>query len=254
MRLVTDVSRIGGIAILGLLLTACPGPDDESCDNDPLGPSCVVDYEPTQALLNVAPIAQQTQVWCWAASAEMILRYHGLPNLNPGYDYQCGVVGTYFYLVYGPQHPCVYNCYLCETGASGMTEVRRIVEQYGDVARSFGVNSPDLRSTIQFSALTLQQLAKNLDENRPVIAGISPTGISLPNISMHAIILVGYDATGPDPIVYVNDPFPYLAFFQQDPYTMYGGAFIAPGRYAISYEALVEMLRWGNTIHDIRRS
>jgi hypothetical protein len=235
-------------AIAVLLLAGC----EEDCSDDPLAPSCVADYEPTAALLNVVPIAQQTQLWCWAASAEMLFRYYSMPNLNPFFDYQCGVVGVYYYLVGGPAHPCVSNCYLCQTGAGTLTEVQRIVNGYGDVAHSGGFASRDLRSRIQFSALTLQQLAKELDEGRPVLAGISPQGITLPNISQHAVILVGYDTGGPAPVVYVNDPFPYMAFFQQDPYTMHGGGFIAPGRYVIRYDALVSLLRWGNSLHDIR--
>src|SRR4051812_12844522 len=102
------------------------------CFEDLLGtPSTLPPWIPGSAQLNMAPIAQQTQQWCWAASAEMILRYYQLPNLNPGGDYQCGVVGTYYYLVSGPSHPCVANCFLCQGGASTIWEVQRILNGYG---------------------------------------------------------------------------------------------------------------------------
>ena len=245
MRSTRHLVRCIGIVTFALAGTSC-------CELNPFGPECGEDYQPTEARLNVAPIAQQTQVWCWAASAEMIFKYYQMPNLNPYGDYQCGIVGSYFYVVGGPLHPCVSNCYLCQTGANGLTEIQRLINDYGNVAQSVGAGSRDLSSRLQFSALSLGQLAKELDEGRPVLAGISPQGISLPNISQHAVVIVGYDATGAVPIVYVNDPYPYLAVFQQDPYTMHGGALIAPGRYAIAYQSLVSQLRWGNTLFAIR--
>lgn len=77
-----------------------------------------------QRELPIAPIAQQTEVWCWAASAEMILRYYNEPNLNPAGNYQCGVVGGYYYLLGGPSHPCVSNCFLCQSPASSAFEIQ----------------------------------------------------------------------------------------------------------------------------------
>jgi hypothetical protein len=42
--------------------------------------------------LNIAPVLQETPVWCWLASMEMALKHYNVPNLSPGGSYQCGLV------------------------------------------------------------------------------------------------------------------------------------------------------------------
>lgn len=226
----------------------------DPCATAPTGNGCVPPPSPTTAkTLSIAPIAQQTEVWCWAASAEMVLRHYQLPNLNPAANYQCGVVGAYYVAIGGVTHPCASNCALCVTTIGSLTELQRVVNQYGQVARSFGVNSRVLTSTSVFAPLAMNRLIDEIDNDRPVIAGISFRGIRLPNISQHAVVVVGYDARGTTPEVILNDPFPYTVYFpQQNPYLVSGGRMLQPGRYQISYQTFVNEFTWANTIYNIR--
>jgi hypothetical protein len=237
--------------ICTVLVTAILG---SRCEPDP-----IIDpiTQPTKTELPIAAIAQQTEVWCWAASAEMVLRYYAEPNLNPAGNYQCGIVGGYFYIIGGPAHPCVSNCFLCLTGASSTVEIQRILTGYGQLARNLGFPSARiLQSKNIFGQLTLEQLANELDNGRPIIAGVSvPGSPTLPGISGHVVVFSGYDATGSFPVVTVRDPYPYERFIpaNQNPYLRSGGIYVGPGTYRIALAALGgPNILWGNTIYDIR--
>ena len=77
--------------------------------------------------LSIVPIAQQTDLWCWAATAEMVFIYYGLPNINSGGNYQCGIVAAY----YGPSSACASNCFLCQAGIGTLTNMKNLVNNYG---------------------------------------------------------------------------------------------------------------------------
>ena len=67
-----------------------------------------------------------------------------------------------------------------------------------------------------------------IDNGRPIIAGISPgSGMMPPGLAQHAVLIVGYDDVGA--ILIVNDPFPYQAAGMIPPYVQVGGAQILPG-------------------------
>ena len=207
-------------------------------------------YQPAQTTrtLSVAPIAQQTEVWCWAASAEMIFRYYNLPNLNPVGNYQCGIVAAY----YGSNSTCSINCFTCVSAIGPMSNAKLLIDGYGVVAQQF-TNSRVLSSILIFSALTFNDTAREIDASRPIIAGISPQGYSYPNISQHIVAIVGYQNSNGTQLVVVNDPFPYDLFpSSPNPYTLAGATRTRPGQYSISYSALVSRLQWGNTIYQIQ--
>jgi hypothetical protein len=211
-------------------------------------------YQPPQGrLLNIPPIAQQTGVWCWAATAEMVFRYYGLPNVNP--DYQCGIVSLY----YGSNTPCWGDCYVCQSGIASMSEMQKLVNLYGVFANNLTPSplltpSPVLGSTLIFSALTFSDAAQEIDSGRPIIAGISANGYSYPNISQHAILIVGYVNDGSGQTIIVDDPFPYNSFpTQPNPYFAVGATSSQPGRFEVSYLKLVTQLQWGNTLYGIDR-
>src|SRR5689334_6854940 len=65
-----------------------------SCKYDGINTSCG-EFSPPQ--LVVAPVQQETEVWCWLAVGEMVFRYYGLPSVNGFGDYQCGIVGALGY-------------------------------------------------------------------------------------------------------------------------------------------------------------
>jgi hypothetical protein len=205
----------------------------------------------TSRILDVAPRFQQTPVWCWAASAEMVLSYYGLPNLNGAGNYQCGIVAAMF----GPRSACWYDCTQCVTGGGSMSNIQALVAGYGRLANQLGVPSRVLTSSLVFGPLPASTLQAEIDAGRPIIAGISANGFVLPNISEHVAVIVGYDFANGRSNVIVNDPFPYdLPQFagRTNPYLAAGGRKTGQATYVISLEALVSRLNWGNTIYRIR--
>lgn len=221
------------------LLSACGGGSD---------PPVPVQSAPVSASLAIRPVAQETVVWCWAASAQMVFQYYGLPNLNAAGDYQCGIVAAYF----GPAYPaCYYNCYLCVAGIPSMDQEQLLVNGYGRLAQSFGLQSRVLSSSLLFAPLSMQDVMAEISARRPVLAGISPNGISFPDFPEHAVVIVGYD-TSATPALVVNDPFPYAAAGMINPYLYLGGVQIQPGQYAIAYESFVTYMKWGNTLYRIQ--
>lgn len=203
---------------------------------------------PTSQSLSIPPIAQEEPDWCYAASTQMIFVYYGLPTLNP--DYQCGIVAI-FNINNNP--PCFFtDCHLCaQIGGGTMDAIQQLVDQYGVILNSNGIQSPILTSSETYSYLSMQQVETEIVAGRPILAGISPGGFPLPDQSQHAVVIIGYNATGSTPLLIVNDPFPYAATFQQDPYTPVGGMLVQPGQYSIPYDAFVQQLVWANTLYGI---
>jgi hypothetical protein len=185
----------------------------------------------------------------------MILRYHGLPNLNPAGNYQCGIVGGYYFLLGGALHPCAGNCFLCVTPASSLFEIQRIIDGYGNLAQQAGIPSRILTSRARFGQLPLTDLARELDAGRPVLAGVSfPGQPTLPGISGHAVVISGYSARTPIPTVTIRDPYPYELYIpaNQNPYLLSGATYLGPGSYRVQLPTLSTSILWGNTLYEIR--
>jgi hypothetical protein len=244
-------------AVLLLFCTAfiagCPEKND--CIGDPTGPGCQQTPVTGQRILSIAPAIQQTAVWCWAASAEMIFRHYQLPNVNGFGNYQCGIVAAWFGTQGYPQ--CLNNCGLCQMPVGAMSNEYRVVTEYGVFIRNVGGASPVLGATLLFRALSAGEVQKEIDANRPVIVGIAPGGgFALPNASQHIAVLIGYDFDGTQPAVIVNDPFPFdigpFATYS-NPYILAGAVIVRPGQYRVPLAALQQQLQWANSITSIRR-
>lgn len=241
------------IAVLAVVTSAdhCPWHPEKEC-NSLTDPACEGGGSITgSAQLGITPIAQQTEVWCWAATAEMVFRFYGLPNLNPVGNYQCGIVAAFY------QGPCLGNCGLCVTPIGGMTALKTLIDGYGPFANLNGIPSRVLTSSIAFRALTLPEVKAEIDANRPIVAGITAGGFPFPNISQHVTVIIGYDASTVVPSLIVNDPFPYdLPIFvsqgRTNPYTQAGATQVAPGRYRIAYTTFTGAMAWGNSIFNIQ--
>lgn len=246
------------IVAVALFLAFSPGcwlftdSSNSTCSSDPTGPGCVDEQSVSgSASLPITPIAQQTDVWCWAATAEMVFRAYGLPSVNAFGNYQCGIVAAYF----GGQ--CTINCGLCVAPIGGMDQLQVVIDNYGLVARQLGLPSPVLTSDLLFRPLTIREVKTEIDARRPIVAGISAGGFPFPNFSQHVVLVVGYDANGAEPALIVNDPFPYdmpvyLLAGQPNPYTAHGAQQLQPGRYKISLKTFISSLVWANTIYGIR--
>lgn len=235
--------KLVAVSMLPLALSGCPIP----CDNC----NRIVPPEPSgSASLGLAPIAQQTPVWCWATSAEMVFRYYQMPTLNAS-NYQCGIVAAYF------GGACLANCGLCVTGIGPMSNMYTLINGYGPFARQNGIPSPTLSSQLIFRQLSIAEVATEIDAGRPIVAGISASSaFRYPDISEHIVVIVGYDLTGAQPALFVNDPYPYdLPQFlsQGNPYIRLGATRVSPGRYRVLWETFVGPMAWANSIYHITR-
>ncbi len=228
---------LGGLVVS----TGCSGGDDDDVAAPP----------PEAASLSIAPTLQQTPVWCWAASAEMVFRYYGLPNVNPAGNYQCGLIASYF------GGACGLDCSLCVAPIGPMSNMHQLLTGYGDfVTRTYGIASRVLSGQLLFRVLAFDELSAEIAAGRPVVVGIAPGGgFALPNASSHIAVVVGYDARAGAAQVVVNDPFP----FQYPPYSAYPNPYVAAGgysprvgQYVVPYAALVERLGWANSIVGLR--
>jgi hypothetical protein len=253
-------------ALLTLCLITAPGckfceltgscePDcDSTSPTAPTSNECRSTPNPLpggSAILPIAPVVQQTEVWCWAAAAEMVFRHYGLPNLNGFGNYQCGIVGSWFGGACATQ-----SCSFCRFPVGVMSNEHAVITGYGPFAQSLGVPSRVLRASLIFRSLTVDEIKTEIDNRRPVVIGINPGGgFALPNASQHIAVLIGYDYTGSAPIAVVNDPFPFdLPPFSQmgNPYTGRGAIRRQPGQYGIRVDTLANQLQWANTIFQIQ--
>ncbi len=133
--------------------------------------------------LNVTSYGQQTNMWCWATSGEMIMTYLGA-DVNVT---QCVQANTRF-----NRNDCCANFQNCVIG--GWPEF----DEYGF----------NFASTNWGTALTFAQLKTEFDNNRPVGFAWGWTGGG-----GHYMVARGYiedSATGLQQ-VYVNDPWPWNA-------------------------------------------
>lgn len=190
--------------------------------------------------LPIQPVYQQTQVWCWAAVAEMVLRYYDWQSINPAGNYQCGIVALLNPI-------CNQNCFACITPIGSTFQLAQVMHYYQQVANQIAYPG-DFVEVQPEPRLSLDDLVGEIDSDAPVLIGISPSGMASfypPGMSDHVALVVGYDEqTG---ALLVNDPYPYngIAF---NPYMQVGGQQTKLGQYWISYPALVQGLGYKDTL------
>jgi len=194
--------------------------------------------------LNIDGVYQRTPVWCWAAVGEMVFTHYGVANINPGGDFQCGIIALL--------HPvCDQNCYQCVVGAGSLSTMNNMLTQYPAFASRVTHTSTQLTARATRSRLSLPTVQSEIDAGRPIVAGISPSGYRTSAVSEHVALIVGYD----DDDLIVNDPFPFeTAAFAGDPYVAAGGEPIATGQYRIPYNRFVSRLNWKESIYGIQCS
>jgi hypothetical protein len=98
----------------------------------------------------------------------------------------------------------------------------------------------------------MDKVKEEIDAGRPILAGISPNGVSYPNFSQHVVVIVGYEQNATTNAVVVNDPFPYAAAFLPDPYFQAGAIQLKPGQYKIAYSRMLSPMNWANSIYQVR--
>src|SRR5215472_2504089 len=192
-------------------------------------------------ILYVFPVAQQRPGWCWAASAEMILSYYGIPNVNPVGNYQCAVVAA-------QGSPCDINCGMpiCLAGGGTAERIAAALRQYVLWAGQI------LRSSIQLKIhnrgiLSPREISSSIDYGSPILAGISPQMPFPPGLglSQHAVVIIGYENTSRGFEVVFNDPSPYAMV---PPYLEVGGRALQVGQFQLSYGTFIQVFHYGNSI------
>ena len=192
--------------------------------------------------LSIEPVFQQTPVWCWAAVGEMVFRHYGVANINPGNNFQCGIIALL--------HPiCNQNCFNCVVPAGSLATMNNMLTQYPTFASGVTRTRTRLSTRVRRTRLSLTEVQSEIDAGRPVVAGISPSGYNVSGMSEHVALIVGYDESE----LVVNDPFPFDSnFFTGDPYESAGGEQLTRGQYKINYRAFANRLQWRETIYGIR--
>lgn len=162
---------------------------------DPSGPSLTEPAPPSQGsgqgnVLSVPFVGQQTDVWCWAAVSEMVLRYYGRPVA------QCQILSGWF------NADCCTLPFACRTTAP-IAVIQQTLLFHG------------VRSNYVPRALTFSEVAQEIDSGRPMILAYRGS------FAGHVVVLFGYE---PGDFVFIHDPFygtftriPYGASFN------YGG-------------------------------
>lgn len=195
--------------------------------------------------LAIDPVQQETPSWCWLAVGQMIFEHFDIPPLNP--NYQCGIVAFWGARLtpYGWVGPCMNNCGNCPLPAGGLSTIEAMLRQYPVFAEERPLTFSSSGAPIGKAAIRTE-----IDSDRPILVGITPSGARLP-VSQHVALIVGYEEDDDDFDVIVNDPFPYRAF-GIDPFEQAGAEMQEPGQYRIRYETLRDRLRWKETIYRLR--
>lgn len=194
---------------------------------------------PSETVLPIAPVVQQTPVWCWVAVGEMLFRYYGVPAANPAGDFQCGIIGR----LSQPMSPCDRDCRLCIVPSGSNAGTLRMISTYtrrmvGREARFHEGNrvAPDV-------------FVSEIDAHRPVLVGMSSSRRTFGEAE-HVALVVGYSMRGQTVDLVVNDPYPYPP--QANPYLANGGAPMAANQYRIPYRAFRDALFWHWTVYGLR--
>jgi hypothetical protein len=150
-------------------------------------------------MLNVRLIPQETGLWCWAASAQMILDYYKRPVS------QCEQAN------HGLPHN--QDCCLKPTPDECIRVSWPDFQNYGLKA-----------DTTHYAALTWDQLQQQIANGYPVAMTLEATGGG-----GHMMVVYGVGVTGTDSLVYIKDPMPvdsgslkvykYAAYVQGQGYT-----------------------------------
>ena len=202
-----------------------------------------------EVILHIPPVFQERPSWSWAAVAEMVFKYYYVPAVHQT-DYQCGIVQERKLCTGTP------NCSECDLPAGDEVTMVRMLEQY-PVKAKLGVTAGDIALTVQSKAGSLSELEvkKEIDEGRPIIAGVSPSGFKIDGISQHMALIVGYDDSSGALMLTVNDPFP----FEDDRFLWISNPYQPnmdmsgenTGQYEISFERFRSKLKWKQAMYRI---
>jgi hypothetical protein len=188
--------------------------------------------------LNVPARFQQTEQWCWLAVSEMIFRHFGVPTVNHGKDYQCGIAAVALGGI------CNWDCYKCPAPAGSADKITETLERYPSIAASLpNASRVELHAEHVDEALSPEQTVADINDENPIIAGISPLGVVAGQSgSAHVALIIGYSKNGDG--LTVNDPYPFDYLHLKNPYRSAGATVEDHGRYKINRSDFIEKLNW----------
>jgi hypothetical protein len=199
--------------------------------------------------LHIPPVFQERPSWCWTAVGEMVFKYYYVPAAHRT-DYQCGIVQS--------RKLCtgIPNCVECDFPAGDEATMVNMLEQYPLMATRGGTDG-DIALTVQSKtgSLSEAEVKKELNEGRPIIVGVSPSGFKVNGISQHMALIVGYDDSSGALMLTVNDPFP----FEDDRFLWIANPYQPNmdmsgennGQYEISFERFRSKIKWTQTMYQI---
>ena len=203
----------------------------------------------TEAALHIPPVYQERPSWSWAAVGEMVFKYYYVPTTHRT-DYQCGIVQEQKLCMGTP------NCFDCDLPAGDDASMVRMLEQYPGMAAKKG-KAGDIALTAQSKADSLSEaeVKKEIDEGRPIIAQVAPSGFKIDGISHHMALIVGYNDSSGNLMLTVNDPFP----FEDDRFLWISNPYQPnmdmsgenTGQYEIGYDRFRSKIKWRQTIYKI---
>ncbi|MGH7217397.1 MAG: C39 family peptidase [Nitrospiraceae bacterium] len=197
--------------------------------------------------LHIPPVYQERPSWCWAAVGEMVFKYYYVPAAHRT-DYQCGIVQGRKLCTGTP------NCSECDLPDGEDATVVNMLEQYPLMATLSSGGNIALTAQTKNGGLSEAEVKHELDEGRPIIVGVSPSGFKVGDMAQHMALIVGYDERSGNLMLTVNDPFPFeddVFLWIMNPYLKVEASGRGDGQYEISLERFRSKLKWTQTIYGI---
>jgi Papain-like cysteine protease AvrRpt2 len=199
--------------------------------------------------LHIPPVFQERPSWCWAAVGEMVFKYYYVPAVHRT-DYQCGIAQT--------RNLCtgIPNCVTCDLPVGDESSMMNMLQQYSLLAtRDGAAGDVALAAQSKAGSLSAEEVKQEINEGRPIIAGVSPSGFKIDGISQHTALIVGYDDRSGNLKLIVNDPFP----FEDDRFLWIGNPYQPnmdmsednDGQYEVSLERFRSKIKWIHTLYRL---
>lgn len=193
--------------------------------------------------LHIPPLFQERPDWCWAAVGEMVFKYYDVPASHHT-DYPCGIAQSRKLCT---DHPAYLECALPAAEDSDMVT---LLEQHA------AASNKTIRLTAKMKAgrLSEAEVKQELDNHRPIIVSLSPSGFAVDGATQHMALLVRYKEDSEKRTLIVNDPFP----FADDRFLWIGHPYInvhtsgpPDPEYEIAYDCFWGRLKWTQTNYGI---
>jgi hypothetical protein len=225
--------------------------------------ACVLNRPEKGKVLDIPPLFQRQPMWCWLTVGEMIFKFKkppvaaynpwkplGLepPPLDPDKLYQWGIMA-----VVHPQCWLSPNACAAVGGGSWQTLQDMLAKYPPAAGQQNKQNTPGIGCQQKPGCLSADEIKREIDAGRPIIAGITPGARVAPPVPAHVALIIGYIDNGNGDIdLIVNDPWPYQRLKQTAPYTQFGGSQNCDANYTIDRATFCSKAAWGGSLINIQ--